>query len=298
MRKGFTDVSELMDVYRNGSPRESEMAMELIITQNEPLIVSIINKYYRSYIHCYMDDMLQEGRQAIFEHVVDFDPDRGAFSTFVTPYIIDAIKTYICSVHGISSHYASQIKRYNNAVAALAAAGNKNPSFSAIAEKMGVGVDAVQRAHNMSTKMNPVSIDGDEKERELASPLKSSPEQVVEQEERKSTIARALQELTPFERSVIVETYFNDDGKETPLRDVADTLGSDVSTVRRAKNLALRKLQESAVLSDYSPSRKRRELEDYAEGLVVSFILPEEAVAANVEIALSIEDYEDGDIRI
>lgn len=292
-------TAELVEVYKTGSGREKDLAIELIIVKNDNLVLHIINTWFPSYAHSYIEDMRQEGRQAIFLHAADFDPEKGMFSTFITPYIKDAIKMYICGVHGISTHYSAQIKRYRKAIRALEQRGIENPTFGDIAEEMGVGLDAVQRVYEVATRMNPISIEGDDKDKELCSAFTHSPDALYEQEEFKNTIADAINSLPEDERAVIRESFFSDNNKkEATLIDVAHKLGSDVSTVRRLKNRALRRLQDCRQLSDYSVSRKRRQIDDFSQTLAISFSLPTEVVEANIDLALTLSNDDIGELRI
>jgi len=291
-------TSELVEIYKMGSDREKDLAMELIIVKNDNLVFHIINTWFPSYVHSYIDDMRQEGRQAIFLHAADFDPEKGTFSTFITPYIKDAIKMFICGVHGISTHYSAQIKRYRKAIHALEQRGIENPTFGDIAEEMGVGLDAVQRVHEVALRMNPISIEGDDKDKELCSAFTSSPDVLYEHEEFKNTIADAINSLPKEERAVILESFFSESGKETTLIDVAHRLHSDVSTVRRLKNRALRRLQDCYQLSDYGVSRKRRQIDDFGQSLTITFSLPPKVVDTNISIALSLDDDECEELHI
>lgn len=292
-------TAELVEIYKTGSDREKDLAIELVIEKNDNLVLHIINTWFPSYAHNYIEDMRQEGRQAIFLHAADFDPERGMFSTFITPYIKDAIKMYICGIHGISTHYSAQIKRYRKAIRALEQRGIENPTFGDIAEEMGVGLDAVQRVFEVATHMNPISIEGDEKDKELCSAFTSSPDTIYEREELKKTIADAVNSLPEDERAVILESFFSDDGgKNATLIDVANKLGSDVSTVRRLKNRALRRLQDCQQLSDYSVSRKRRQIDEFSQTLHISFTLPAEVISADIDMALSLEGESIEELRI
>lgn len=284
----------LVELAKNGTPKERSEAMEAIVEKNDNLILHLIGRFFSSYKHSYADDMRQEGRTAIFEQATRYDPKRGTFSTFISPYIIDAIKLYICQVHGISTHYSSQIKRYRKAVEALQARGIEKPTYGDIAEEMHVGIDAVQRVHDVCCRVNAVSIEGDNKDRELCSPYETTPDAICERDDLCDRIAKAIHELPVDQRNVINESFFrSSDNKETPLADVAKALGLDVSTVRRLKNLALRRLEQSQWLNDFDNSTQRRQIDDFGQSLTITFTMPAELVEANVNIALSLAPDED-----
>lgn len=280
---------QLVDILNNGSESEQAFAMELLLEKNNNLIGHVMHKYYHTYCVEHQDDMWQEGRLAIFSHAKDFDPSRGTFSTFITPYIKDAIKMYICEIHGISPHYAVQVKKLNAAINDLAAAGVDNLDFGQLAEIMGVGPDAVARIYSMSQHLNMASIEGDGKSNTLASPMSESPYAQVAEAEKNSAIHRAVDKLPKGERAVINATFFGDSDRERSLSDVAKELGMSTSEVRRLKNLALRRMAEFREMYDYDFTPERRQLDDYAQTLTATFILPEDVVRANVDIAITLD---------
>lgn len=291
MNSTSMSIEELVRVLNEGTPWQQKEAMDTILATNDSLIISLINKHFPSYRYSYMEDMCQEGRIALFEHAKDFNPEKGRFSTFIAPYIIDAVKNYICSLHEISTHYVGQMKRYRKAIEALRARGIDNPTFGQIAEEMHVGLDAVQRVHEISMNFNPISIEGDEKDKELSSPYESTPDAICEQNEFREQILNAVSSLPLDERRVVRETFFADSGeRELPTAVVAANLGMDISEVRRLKNLAMRRLRNNLQRHDFTESEGRRELESFANSMVISFALPAEAVEANIDIALTLSD--------
>lgn len=284
-------IEELVRVLNEGTPWQQKEAMDVILATNDSLVISLINKHFPSYRYSHMEDMCQEGRIALFEHAKNFDPEKGRFSTFIAPYVIDAVKNYICSLHEISTHYVGQLKRYRKAIEALRARGIDNPTFGQIAEEMHVGLDAVQRVHEISLNFNPISIEGDEKDKELSSPYDATPDAICEQNEFREQIRNAVGSLPVDERRVIRETFFSDSAeRELSLAAVADKLGMDIGEVRRLKNLAMRRLRNNLQHHDFTESEGRRELESFANSMVISFALPAEAIETSIDIALTFSD--------
>ena len=287
---------ELLGVYAHATPDEQSRIMEVVVETNKRLVNHVINKYYFSYRHNHQDDMMQQGCMAIFTHAPNFDIKKRnpkndqpySFSTYIIPYILDGIKTYVCSTHNISPHYAVQIKKFHAAIERLKTAGENDPTLDQIANEMGVGLDAAQKVYGVACRLNTISIDGDEKEKRLFDPYSNAPDTIFEQEELKRSIHRAIDSLPEDERAVILATFFDGD-KETPLIEVARRLNMDVPRVRRLLNKAKRELGDSIELRDFSQSPEQRALENYTDALVVDFVLPTDAVEANLEIALTID---------
>ena len=292
---------ELLKIYHNATEKEQSKIMEAIVIANDRLILHIIGKYYSSYRHNYMEDMVQQGRMAIFLYAPHFDFNKinqktgkpYRFSTFISPYILDAIKSFVCDTHNISPHYAVQLKKFNKALEKLRANGIENPTISDIAEEMGVGIDAVQKAFNISSRLNIISIDGDEKEKRLSDPYIGSPDYIVEQQELHDAVHKAIMNLTEEQRRVVYATFFSEERKEASLVDVSHKLNMDIVRVRRILNQAKRALSSCKELRYLGPSQEMSELEDYTNSFVIEFVLPSSAVEANLEIAMSIDDLDD-----
>lgn len=283
-------TTDLLSVYQRATESEQAAIMEWVVANNERLVLHVINRHYSSYRHNHLDDMMQQGRMALFTNAPKFDPAKNySFSTFITPYILDAIKTYICEVHDISPHYAVQFKKYMRARERLRKAGFENPTMDQIANEMGVGLDAVQKVFGIANRMNPISIEGDEKDKRLSDPYTDSPDKIVENQEFKRDIQRAINRLPKDQQDVVRATFFSDDRKDASLIAVSQMLGMDVSRVRKLLNKSRRELQYVPELRGYNMSREQRDLEDYTDSLMIDFVLPADAVEANLDIAMSLD---------
>lgn len=234
-------TEELVRLLKAGNSREQQYAMEAIVVNNEKLVSHLIKKYYPSYRHNYMEDLMNVGREAIFLHAPDFDPDLinpdsgkpYRFSTYITPYIVNALKLSTCDVHGITPHYAAQIKRLKRAIEKLNREGIENPTLDMLAEEMSVGVDAVQRAYELSCQVNPISIEGDEKDKSICDSYRNAPDAIYERKEFVDAVEKAVKKLPPDEYKVIECSYLSSsDAKEVPLTVVSQKLGMDITTVR------------------------------------------------------------------
>lgn len=283
------ELVDLIELYKEGSDAERAMVTTKVITDNDKLITHLLKKHFPSYIKGHYEDMCQEARIAIAQNFARFDPDKGKFSTYISTYILAAFKWYICELHGISSHYFTQVKRYNQAVSALTAKGCSPITVDMIADEMGVGADAVLAVADVIDRMNNISIEGDEKERSLTDTFVMSPEEYCEQNEAKDILFQALGRLSDKERQVIITTYLNEKEIELPLREVARKLGMDVQHVRRYKNRALRQLAQDDALIRITGGIRDSEVRDFADSLTIEFTVPKVQIEQNLEIAMEIE---------
>ena len=282
-------MAELVAGYKFGTEAERALIITKVIMDNEKLITFLLNKHFRSYAKQHNEDMCQEGRIAIAQHFADYQPEKGTFSTFITFYILEAFKWYICNLHGISSHYFTQIKKYNQALAKLKESGQTDITADLIAEAMGVGMDAVLRVSAIHDRLNHVSIEGDEKDKTLFSRESLSPEEEYERAVESEALREAIRRLPPLERKVIDASFSNLEDKELSLRDVSRQLGMDVPTVRRLKNKALRQLKKDVELRGFFGGGRDSELSDYADALTIDFVISKNSIEENLEIAFDID---------
>lgn len=259
---------------------EAAEAIAEVVERNDGLICMLISKHYSTYMGNHMDDMMQEGRMAIYENFPSFDPKKSRFSTFISYYIMHGISSYLCSLNGMTPHYLSMSKKLTKAYAALEAEGCSNPSIAQISEEMGVGKEAVHSIlsiRNRTTGM--LSLDDDSSSSmQVSDYTQLDPMEYVEEKITREALAKAIHELTPQEQAIVREIYFYDSDGTQALRVVAKNLGYRIDEVRRLKASAYRKLYMNPVLRDnaedntyaltnflssitieYAPSEKLRE---------------------------------------
>lgn len=282
-------MPELIARYKLGTEAERALIVTKVIMDNDKLITHLLKKHFPSYIKGHYDDMCQEGRIAISQHFADFQPEKGKFSTYIGTYILEAFKWYICSLHGISSHYFTRLKQLNQAIAKLKADGHTEITADLIAEEMGVGLDAVLAVMAIRDRINHISIEGDEKEKTLFSGEILGPEEQFERMEEIEALRSAVRRLPPQERKVIIASYLNDDERELPLRDVGRQLEMDSNTVRRLKNRALRQLKRDVDLTGHFGGARNCEVSDFADALTIDFVISKSTVDENLEIAFDID---------
>lgn len=272
---------------------EAERLNQWIVSKNERLIVKYIRRYYATYIKNHMDDMMQCGRMAMLEKSGSYSfYKRGKdglpyhFSTYITSYIVNALKEYLCQHAELTQHYVGRYKKLNQTLEHLANIGIENPTLEEIAKVMGVGIAAVQEALSVKAHLNPVSIEGDEKDKNLSDPYTTSPEYLFERTEMEEEIHDAIKQLSDDQRKVVEAIYFSGDSNRT-FPEVSRMLNMDVVRVRRLHNQAKREMEYSLSVLGYSSSAKRRALENAADSLDIEFVLSADAVEANLELAMS-----------
>lgn len=96
-----TTGRELYNLYHD--PETKKKAQEIALQQAEPIIQRMI--YTRGQTACNRDDMAQECRIAVLSNLDGYDPDKGAFSTYIADYIFNtAYATGYKNVYGVSPY--------------------------------------------------------------------------------------------------------------------------------------------------------------------------------------------------
>lgn len=283
------DMKALAFAYRDGTTAEREIILEKVLVDNQPLIKFLMRKHYPSYAKNYGEDMIQEANIAIIEHFPSFDPEKGKFSTFMGYYVLEAFKWFVCRLHDLTPHYFAQYKKYVQAKTALAKRGVREITADILAEEMGCGLDAVLTVSGIADYMNAASIEGDDQDRFLSGDnYDIDPQNACEEHERRDVLLEALGRLNDFEKQVITLTYLRGD-RELSLKEVGARLGTDIASVRRARNKALRQLSADKKLSGVIGGARDYELHDAADDIVIEFTVSKEAIDGNLAIALDID---------
>lgn len=311
-----SSIMSLIDMYNNGDEYDKQRAKEIVTIENERLVCKLIQKHASTYIGSHFEDLKQEGLMAICEHFTEYDPSKGKFSTFIAFYILHAITEYVATfVHGRTIHYHSYLKKLMAVQSRFAAEGRETYSVVDVAKALGVGIEAARKLLEMQLNTNAISIDGDGVMANVVSSKQLSPYETVEKREISNALESALQTLTPEQRKIIEMKYFGK--KEAPttgrvpkkngktevklmdysFADIANALNTDVSTVRRSLNLALKKLKENANLASLVTD-EHRDIPAYIskEDIKACVSLPAKAIQNDMDMAMEIDLFGDNDV--
>jgi RNA polymerase sigma factor (sigma-70 family) len=281
-----SETEELIRIYQLSTcSAERERAAEKVISKNDKLVTFILLRDFPSYRGSdHFEDLIQEGRMGLFESLADYDPAKGAFSTHAEYRIKHNMYEYASKVNNSSIYYLSQIKKYKKAISALAAEGNTAPTITDIATVMGCGVEAVQKLIGVMNRANHISLDGDEETKALISdPLKTSPIDVVIENDEKEALADALKQLDKEQQYVIMEMFFGDGDKAKTLVDIGKQMGGrKPEDVKRIKQSAIRKLNR--ILTNRGYGTGYNDIYDpLADKLTVTFYPQQEVVQREIE---------------
>ena len=218
-----------------------ENASTTLLTENAPLLKSIIKRYLGKHIE--YDDLYQIASIGLLKSIKNFSYEHNVrFSTYAVPMILGEIKRYMrddgyLKVSRSLKTLSSKITRY---VDEQLKDGKDNPTVEDIAEHFGIEPTEVVFAMD-ATKM-PVSLyekanDNDGKQTELIEHLPTDDDKKMLD---KVILKDMLRQLSPREQKIVILRYFRD----MTQGEIAHKMGVSQVQISRLENRILKKLKE------------------------------------------------------
>lgn len=218
-----------------------EDAKEILITQNSPLIKSIIKKYLNKGIE--FDDLFQLGSLGFLKAIDNFDETFGVkFSTYAVPMIAGEIKRFIrdngiIKVSRSTKQLNLQINKYIEKYVSIC---EKSPTIDVIAKEFGITEQEVVYALDASIKpMSLYTLVGDDSGKEQYLIDKVEDEDYGVNNLDNFVLYNAIKELPVRERKIIILRYFRDKTQ----KEIANELGVSQVQVSRLENKILQKIK-------------------------------------------------------
>ena len=218
-----------------------ESAKEVLITQNSPLIKSVIKKYLNKGIE--FDDLFQLGSLGFLKAIDNFDESFGVkFSTYAVPMIAGEVKRFIRD-NGIIkvSRSTKQLNlQINKFIENYVNINEKSPTIDIIAREFGISEQEVVYALDSSVKpMSLFTIVGDDTGKEQYLIDKVEDEGYGVNNLDNYVLYNAIKELPSRERKIIILRYFRD----RTQKEIASELGVSQVQVSRLENKILQKIK-------------------------------------------------------
>lgn len=223
------------------SQQGDEQATTVLLTENAPLLKSIIKRYLGKHVE--YDDLYQIANIGLLKSIKNFSYEHNVrFSTYAVPMILGEIKRYMrddgyLKVSRSLKSLSAKISRY---VDEQVKNGNDNPTVEEIAEHFGIEPTEVvfaMDATRMPVSLYETSSDRDGKQTELIERL---PTDQDKQMMDKLILKDMLGKLSPREQKIVVLRYFRD----MTQGEIALKLGVSQVQISRLENKILQKLKE------------------------------------------------------
>ena len=218
-----------------------ESASTTLLTENAPLLKSIIKRYLGKHIE--YDDLYQIASIGLLKSIKNFSYEHNVrFSTYAVPMILGEIKRYMrddgyLKVSRSLKSLSSKITRY---VDEQLKNGADNPTVEQIAEHF--NLEPAEVVFAMDATKLPVSLyektnDSDGKQTELIEHLPTD-------EDKKMIdmviLKDMLRQLSPREQKIVILRYFRD----MTQGEIALKLGVSQVQISRLENKILKKLKD------------------------------------------------------
>jgi len=221
----------------------NEESKSLLISENMPLIKSVIKRYVGK--NCEYDDLFQLGSMGLLKAINNFDLSLNLrFSTYAVPMIAGEVKRFLRDDGSIkvSRSVKAQYIEIKKFIESFKSKNEKSPTIEQIASNVNLSPEDVIFAIE-SNKM-PVSIyektqnKSGEKNTFVMDKIKS--EESEDKTLIKIALKKILNELSPREKKIILLRFFRDKTQS----EVAEILQVSQVQVSRLENKLLLKLKE------------------------------------------------------
>jgi RNA polymerase sigma-32 factor len=243
---------------RRWQNKRDESAMHELVEAHARLVVRIAAGFRASGLP--FADLIQEGNIGLMEAAERFDPGREVrFSTYASWWIVASIQSYILKNASIVRAATTPKQRrlfFNLRRLRARMTGGFDGALTTderleLAKRLGVTLADVERMETHLARPDQslnLSV-GDDDSAEIQDFLADTaptPEERAEIDSRRRArrqwIGRALDQLTPRERQIIV-TRFLDEDKKITLAEIGDGFGVSKERIRQIETRALQKMQ-------------------------------------------------------
>lgn len=225
----------------NNAKQGDELSKEKLITENSPLIKSVIKKYLNKGIE--YDDLFQLGSLGFLKAIDNFDASFGVkFSTYAVPMIAGEVKRFIRDngIIKVSRSTKQLCLQINKFIESYIASKEKTPTIDIIAKEFNITENEVVYAMDSAVKpMSLYTLVGDDngKEQYLIDKIESDNNNELDN----YVLYNAIKELSLRERKIIILRYFRDKTQ----KEIANELGVSQVQVSRLENKILQKIRKS-----------------------------------------------------
>lgn len=214
-------------------------AKEILITENSPLIKSVIRRYKNKGVE--LDDLYQLGSMGFVKAINNFSAEFNVkFSTYAVPMIAGEVKRFLrddgsVKVSRSIKHNAIMIKNY---IAGYQSETGKEPSIDQIAQHFNMESQDVVFTLEASSQLLSIDEKFDDEDDSLADRTQDSfsPEKLND----KIVLREMINALPAREKRVIIMRYYLDKTQS----EIAKTLGVSQVQISRIENKILNNFKE------------------------------------------------------
>lgn len=232
------DIDETLNLIKRAKAGD-DFAKERLVTENMPLIKSIVRRYKNKLVE--YEDLISLGTLGLIKAINNFNVDFGVkFSTYAVPMIAGEIKRFIRDDGAIkvSRSTKSQALEINKFIDEFRAQNERSPSIEELSTKF--NIEATELVFILDSTHYPVSIYAETEDDGLTLEDKIADSNDVNDTIDKLVIKDVISKLSERDKKIIVLRYFRDKTQS----EVAKELGVSQVQVSRLETKILEKMRK------------------------------------------------------
>ena len=230
--------------------RKDSKAFRALLEASEYIIEREVKRFAIGYNSCHYDEYQSEAISSLYNNLFKFNPEKGAFSSYISRCIDQAILDYIREKHdvmSIGSTKLNEIKSLNKARARIKEEGLDDTDdnlmrYSGINSKKTLEtVKWAERVNGTLSLDNMLNDNDDSSFLDFAG--EDSFEDIVYKEEEFRALYRAISNLSREERNIIVYSYGLLGNEQMSNKEMAKILKVSENTIVNRKNAIKAKIR-------------------------------------------------------
>jgi RNA polymerase sigma-B factor len=228
-------------------PAERERIRERLVNAYHDFVYFLARKFQNRGEP--LDDIVQVGYLGLIKAIERFDPDLGyEFTTFATLTVAGEIKRHFRD-KGTAIRFPRRLQELHQSVVRVNEQMKnelgREPTVAELAERLGVTPDDVTEAMEIGPAYVPLSLDqpvasSDGQDSRSVSEQIGSPDPELDRVEMRDVLDRAMEHLTPRERSIMAMRFY----EQMSQSEIARRLGISQMHVSRLQRAALEQLRK------------------------------------------------------
>jgi RNA polymerase sigma-B factor len=228
-------------------PAERERIREQLVNAYHDFVYFLARKFQNRGEP--LDDIVQVGYLGLIKAIERFDPDLGyEFTTFATLTVAGEIKRHFRD-KGTAIRFPRRLQELHQSVVRVNEQMKnelgREPAVAELAERLGVTPEDVTEAMEIGPAYVPLSLDqpvasSDGQDSRSVSEQIGSPDPELDRVEMRDVLDRAMEHLTPRERSIMAMRFY----EQMSQSEIARRLGISQMHVSRLQRAALEQLRK------------------------------------------------------
>ncbi len=255
-KEHYSEVNwlEIVEDFHSGSDFKQKRAKQRACDALKFFIVALMKRKYPTYIEKEGQDLIQSGYLGVIKHLGEYDPEKGAPTTFFDTHIEFEMQEWLNTSKNQSSRY---YQTSNNKIQAAIRFFESNAipyNDIKISERTGLPISTVKNTLAIANKAAALEINEEIKtgngDETIVPQSFGTPEDEFIAREKNEVLYSCISECLTITESAVLSLIFGLNGStEVALKDIAAQLGMSVNNVKTTQRKALEKLRNSKLAS-------------------------------------------------